>query len=208
MNKYTDDDWTLICRISDGDEEAMKVLVHRYWPLVFRTSLRIVCDRHEAEDISQEVFIRVWKSAGRFDRNGSITAWIYRITCNRATDILRKKKIFPSYKKKQDETSRADSETSPEERLIASEAKTADSPGCFPGTETKQTPCTVRKRKSSGISTTAYCLKSGSPENLYPQMPPHSTAETPNGKSTDTGFSMMIWCLRQLPEKSTYGRLP
>lgn len=121
MNKYTDDDWTLICRISDGDEEAMKVLVHRYWPLVFRTSLRIVCDRHEAEDISQEVFIRVWKSAGRFDRNGSITAWIYRITCNRATDILRKKKIFPSYKKKQDETSRADSETSPEERLIASE---------------------------------------------------------------------------------------
>ena len=121
MNKYTDDDWTLICRISDGDEEAMKVLVHRYWPLVFRTSLRIVCDRHEAEDISQEVFIRVWKSAGRFDRNGSITAWIYRITCNRATDILRKKKIFPSYKKKQDETSRADSETSPEEGLIASE---------------------------------------------------------------------------------------
>ena len=121
MDKYSDDDRTLICRISDGDEEAMKVLVHRYWPLVFRTSLRIVCDRHEAEDISQEVFIRVWKAAGRFDRNGSITAWIYRITCNRATDILRRKKFFPSYKKKQDETSRADSETSPEERLIASE---------------------------------------------------------------------------------------
>lgn len=121
MDRYSDDDRTLICRISNGDEEAMKMLVHRYWPLVFRTSLRIVCDRHEAEDISQEVFIRVWKSAGRFDRNGSITAWIYRITCNRATDILRRKKFFPSYKKKQDETSRADGETSPEERLIASE---------------------------------------------------------------------------------------
>ena len=120
MDRYSDDDRTLICRISNGDEEAMKMLVHRYWPLVFRTSLRIVCDRHEAEDISQEVFIRVWKSAGRFDRNGSITAWIYRITCNRATDILRRKKFFP-YKKKQDETSRADGETSPEERLIASE---------------------------------------------------------------------------------------
>lgn len=91
MDRYSDDDRTLICRISNGDE-----------------------------DISQEVFIRVWKSAGRFDRNGSITAWIYRITCNRATDILRRKKFFP-YKKKQDETSRADGETAPEERLIASE---------------------------------------------------------------------------------------
>ena len=69
MDRYSDDDRTLICRISNGDEEAMKMLVHRYWPLVFRTSLRIVCDRHEAEDI----------------------------------------------------TSRADGETSPEERLIASE---------------------------------------------------------------------------------------
>ena len=90
MDRYSDDDRTLICRISNGDEEAMKMLVHRYWPLVFRTSPRIVCDRHEAEDI-------------------------------RATDILRRKKFFPSYKKKQDETSRADGETSLEERLIASE---------------------------------------------------------------------------------------
>ena len=62
MDRYSDDDRTLICRISNGDEEAMKMLVHRYWPLVFRTSLRIVCDRHEAEDISPKTYPRKYSS--------------------------------------------------------------------------------------------------------------------------------------------------
>ena len=46
-----------------GLQDALKVVLDRYMPMVSRTSYRILCDRDDSEDVTQEVFIRVWKNA-------------------------------------------------------------------------------------------------------------------------------------------------
>ena len=72
------DPTTLIKAIAGKDETAIRLLIRRFRPLVFRTALKMVCDTAEAEDITQEVFIRVWKNAGRFDGKYSHSQAIWK----------------------------------------------------------------------------------------------------------------------------------
>ncbi|MEO0073577.1 MAG: RNA polymerase sigma factor [candidate division WOR-3 bacterium] len=59
---------------------------------VFSTAYRITGNRPDAEDVTQEVFIRVFKKLHTFRGESAISTWIYRITVNRALDILRRRK--------------------------------------------------------------------------------------------------------------------
>ena len=70
----------LVARTRDGDERAFAALVGRYQPIVFRWAIALSGDADEAEDITQEVFIRVHRKLSDFRGDGSFDAWLYRIT--------------------------------------------------------------------------------------------------------------------------------
>ena len=87
------EDEILVRRVAAGDERALGGLYDRYAGLVYGAGSRYLGDRGQAEDLVQDVFVSVWKNAGRFDPSrASFSTWIYRITRNRATDLIRRRK--------------------------------------------------------------------------------------------------------------------
>ena len=87
-------DFGLLQRIVARDTAALADLYDRHSRLLFGLILRIVRNRAEAEDILQEVFIRVWTRAGLYDpRLGSPMPWLVRLARNCAIDRLRARRI-------------------------------------------------------------------------------------------------------------------
>ena len=87
-------DVRLIERIVGRDQSALAELYDRHCRLLFTLILRILKDRGEAEDVLQEVFVRVWDSADRYDQAlGAPAAWLARISRNRAIDRLRARAV-------------------------------------------------------------------------------------------------------------------
>ena len=70
----------LVSSVATGDKAAFVAVVTRFKPLVFRWAVALCGDIDEAEDITQEVFIRVHRSIGTFRSDGRFDAWLYRIT--------------------------------------------------------------------------------------------------------------------------------
>jgi RNA polymerase sigma-70 factor (ECF subfamily) len=87
-------DVRLLERIAARDASAVGELYDRYSGLLFSIILRILRDRSEAEDVLQEVFVRVWTRADTYDgRLGAPGAWLTRMARNRAIDKLRAKRV-------------------------------------------------------------------------------------------------------------------
>jgi RNA polymerase sigma-70 factor (ECF subfamily) len=70
----------LVARTRGGDEGAFATLVGEYQPLVFRWAIALSGDADEAEDITQEVFVRVHRKLSSFRGDGPFEGWLYRIT--------------------------------------------------------------------------------------------------------------------------------
>ena len=81
-----------IDRLKSGDRNSFKEFVNIFSDKVYNTSLGLVQNAEDAEDISQEVFIEVFKSISKFKLESSLSTWNYRITINRCLDLIRKKK--------------------------------------------------------------------------------------------------------------------
>ena len=77
---------------SSGDDSAFTTLVTRFQPAVFRWALMFAHDPDEAEDITQEVFVRTYRELGTYRSDGSLEAWLYRITRRAATQMRRTRK--------------------------------------------------------------------------------------------------------------------
>lgn len=75
-------DAELMREVAVGRREALKMIMERYMPSVSRTSYRILCDRPDCDDVTREVFIRVWKNASSYNERYSLAIWICRITCS------------------------------------------------------------------------------------------------------------------------------
>jgi len=90
MDKLNDQHY--INLIIDGDTHAFAVLVDRYKNLVFTLSLKMLQNRVEAEEVSQDVFIKVYKSLPKFKSESKFSTWLYKITYNTCLDRLRSKK--------------------------------------------------------------------------------------------------------------------
>ncbi len=87
------DDQEAIRRVVAQDPAGLEAIYDRYATLVFSLALRILRDTSEAEDVTQEVFARVWAQAVRFDpARGALGAWLTIITRSRALDRLRRHK--------------------------------------------------------------------------------------------------------------------
>ncbi len=82
----------LIKALQEKDQAAFTELVENYQQMVFNTVLSIVQQEQEAEDISQEVFIQVYRSINGFRQDAKLSTWIYRIATTKALDWERKKR--------------------------------------------------------------------------------------------------------------------
>ncbi|MCY9691474.1 RNA polymerase sigma factor [Paenibacillus alginolyticus] len=82
----------LISRAKTGDKEAFALLVKRYKDTVFRYSYGMLADRMEAEDVSQEAFIKAYYSLSNLDNIYAFSSWLKRIVSNLCYDRIQKQK--------------------------------------------------------------------------------------------------------------------
>lgn len=87
-----------------GDEKSLEILIRRYFKMIYSFIYRYVGDAQDAEDITQEVFVKVWRnlktSATRLSKGfdpskGSFKTWIFSIAKNSCVDFLKKRKTIP-----------------------------------------------------------------------------------------------------------------
>src|SRR4051795_1247163 len=85
-------DELLIGRIASGDRLAMQVLFARHHVRVYRFVLRLVRDESVAEDLISEVFLDVWRQAGRFEGRSTVSTWLLAIARFKAISALRRRR--------------------------------------------------------------------------------------------------------------------
>lgn len=89
-------DDALLAQVARGDSDALEALYDRHAPTVLAISLKVIGDRTAAEDVLQETFWRVWRSARTFEpQRGSFTSWLFRIARNLAIDAFRRRNVRP-----------------------------------------------------------------------------------------------------------------
>ncbi|MDD2678165.1 MAG: sigma-70 family RNA polymerase sigma factor [Candidatus Pacebacteria bacterium] len=85
----------LIGQYLKGDEKSLEVLISQYLKPIYSFVYRYVGNAFDAEDITQEVFVRMWQNIKKFDQKRNFQSWIFGIAKNAAIDFLRKKKALP-----------------------------------------------------------------------------------------------------------------
>jgi RNA polymerase sigma-70 factor (ECF subfamily) len=85
----------LIDRLSKGDTAAFRELVETYKKKMYYFALDMVRDPADAEDISQEVFLKAFRSFQTFKRDAKLSSWLYRIATNASIDHLRRRSLAP-----------------------------------------------------------------------------------------------------------------
>ena len=86
------EDVRLMSLVSRGDTAALEELIGRHQTLVIGTVARMLGSNSDVEDIAQQVFVRVWKSAGRYVPRAKFTTWLLKITRNLVFNELRRSK--------------------------------------------------------------------------------------------------------------------
>jgi RNA polymerase sigma-70 factor, ECF subfamily len=87
----TTSDEVLIGRIANGDRLAMQALFARHHVPVYRFVLRIVRNEATAEDLISEVFLDVWRQAGKFEGRSAVSTWLLSIARFKALSVLRRR---------------------------------------------------------------------------------------------------------------------
>jgi RNA polymerase sigma factor (sigma-70 family) len=89
------DEVTLVRRCLRGDGEAVRTLIERFQAEVFGLCVRLLQHRHDAEDVAQEVFLRVFRSLRRWDKTRPLRPWVLGITVNRCRTWLSRRARRP-----------------------------------------------------------------------------------------------------------------
>ena len=84
INRYID-----LCKL--GNTDAFKYIVSEYQQLVYTLAFKMLCNEADAEDITQETFIKAWQNITRYKRQYKFSTWIYKIAVNACYDNLRSK---------------------------------------------------------------------------------------------------------------------
>lgn len=91
--KQSIDDNKLVDRFLDGDISAFDIIVNKYKRKIFLTAYKILGNHEDANDITQEVIIKMYNELKNFRRESSIYTWLYRITVNLSLNEIKRKKI-------------------------------------------------------------------------------------------------------------------
>lgn len=92
MNSATSD-IEVISLILKGDQQAYAELVGRYQRFVFTSALKYVQNREDAEELAQDIFVKVYRSLADFKGTAKFSTWLYTITYNTSVTFLRKKRL-------------------------------------------------------------------------------------------------------------------
>ena len=79
----------LIERAQGGNNQAFRELVETHQRFVYSVAMRFTGDIAEAEDITQEVFVKLWKNLGKYREGVKLTTWLYKIIANHCFDYLK-----------------------------------------------------------------------------------------------------------------------
>jgi RNA polymerase sigma factor (sigma-70 family) len=125
-----EEDSLLIKRALDGDQKAFRKLRLKYHDAIFKLINRMIHNREEVEDLTQEAFIKAFTSLDRFNEEYAFSTWLYKIATNNSIDHLRKKKLQTFSINKPIESDESDysfelpdTELVPDQELIASQRK-------------------------------------------------------------------------------------
>jgi RNA polymerase sigma-70 factor (ECF subfamily) len=103
----TDPDLELMEAVGRGDPKAFEALVERWQGPLIHFIARYLGDQGTAEDVAQEVFLRIYRAAPRFEARAKVSNWIFRIAYNRAMSELGRRKrlrgLYEALKQKADE---------------------------------------------------------------------------------------------------------
>lgn len=95
MNEQRDPD--LYTRVQRGDRQALEQLYDKYEKILYSFSYRMTSHKESAEEVVQEVFIKIWKGQGNFNASkGKFSSWVLTIARNTSIDLMRKRKE-PAY---------------------------------------------------------------------------------------------------------------
>ena len=86
------EDYELIKLVMSGDQNAFAQLVNRYKNLVYSVVLRMVNNTEEANDLAQEIFIKLYKNLDKYQPEYKFSTWLIRISTNHIIDYRRKRK--------------------------------------------------------------------------------------------------------------------
>ncbi|WP_018996606.1 RNA polymerase sigma factor [Hirschia maritima] len=87
-------DEVLVEKVGSGDRQAASILVRRHSQRVLNISRRMLSNEAEAEDVTQDVFLKVWNAAAKWEvGKAKFTTWLHRVTVNACLDRLRKPKM-------------------------------------------------------------------------------------------------------------------
>jgi RNA polymerase sigma-70 factor (ECF subfamily) len=89
-------DLAWMARVKQGDEAAFRELIEAHQHRIIGTVAKMLGDAADAEDIAQQVFIRVWKSAARYEPTAKFTTWLFKITRNLVFNEFRRRKRHPA----------------------------------------------------------------------------------------------------------------
>jgi RNA polymerase sigma-70 factor, ECF subfamily len=91
-----DPDAALMLRVKDGDLQAFEELVEKYKHPIVNVIFRMIHDLSEAEDLAQNVFVRVFQSAGRYEVSAKFSTWIFTIARNLCLNEIRRRGRHPA----------------------------------------------------------------------------------------------------------------
>jgi RNA polymerase sigma-70 factor (ECF subfamily) len=125
-------DEELMDRLTGRDLHAFEALYDRYADLVFSVALRVVADPHVAEDVTQDVFLRVWRRPDHFDvRRGKFVTWLLSVTRNRSIDERRtysrrlRRESMPPAEEEEDVLPSTDARDDPAQMTVLSDERVA-----------------------------------------------------------------------------------
>lgn len=84
-------DRELLTDIANGDAAALRTLYARLSDRVYNTALSYVQNEADAEEVTQDVFTKIWRSAASFKAESQVTTWVYRIVVNTSLTVLKKR---------------------------------------------------------------------------------------------------------------------
>jgi RNA polymerase sigma-70 factor (ECF subfamily) len=87
-------DVAILEKARNGDEEAFVLIYEHFAPQVHRYIYRLVGSLEQADDITQDTFLRAFQSIGKIAIDSNVSAWLYRIASNAAFDVLRRRKLI------------------------------------------------------------------------------------------------------------------
>ncbi len=86
------DENKLVNKAVKGDNSAFEALMEKHMGIIYNIALRMTANKDDAEDMTQEIMIKIFRSLGSFKGNSKFSTWIYRVAVNTCLDELKKKK--------------------------------------------------------------------------------------------------------------------